>query len=123
MFENSIIHPTVMMRRSLIERGWRYDTSYYAEDLNLWIRMASEGVQFANLPERLLHYRRCGGEVTSAICKIAPSASKSGQKYAEAMFGIAHEKYKTYHFTRPYYRFLIQTSDTEFVREQLLLLK
>lgn len=122
MFENSIIHPTVMIRRSLIDQGWRYDISYYAEDLNLWTRMASEGVQFANLPERLLYYRRCGGEASSATCKVAPSAAKSAQNYVEAMFGITHEKYKIHHFTRPYYRFLVQTSYTEFVRGQLLLL-
>lgn len=122
IFENCMIHPTVMMRRSLIDSGWRYDETFYAEDLNLWMRMASEGVRFANLPDHLLKYRRCDTQMSSIKNKVAPSAAQSAQKYVECMFHIDTKKYETYHFTRPYYKFLIQGSDTEFVREQFLLL-
>lgn len=122
IFENCIMHPTIIMRRSLIDQGWRYDTSYYSEDLDLWTRMASQGIKFANLPDRLLKYRRCNGQASSAKDIMALSTAKSAQKYVETMFHIDDGKYKTEHFARPYYAFLIQSSYTGFIKGQYLLL-
>ena len=50
-------HPTVMIRKSVLdEYNFRYSTEYcYAEDLDLWTRMASV-TKFANLQDILLDY-------------------------------------------------------------------
>jgi glycosyltransferase involved in cell wall biosynthesis len=47
-----IAHPTVMMRKSVVDRFGGYDTSFcFAEDLDLWLRLINRGVCFANLPD------------------------------------------------------------------------
>lgn len=54
-----IAHPTVMLRKSLIEQHGGYDKNFcYSEDLDLWLRLANRGVRFANLPEVLVRYRQ-----------------------------------------------------------------
>ena len=53
-----VAHPTVMMRKSVIDKyGFRYDPNYkHAEDLELWSRMVFV-TEIHNLPEILLNYR------------------------------------------------------------------
>jgi glycosyltransferase involved in cell wall biosynthesis len=54
-----IAHPTVMLRKSLIERHGGYDSSFrFAEDLDLWLRLLNHGVRFANLGSVLVRYRQ-----------------------------------------------------------------
>jgi glycosyltransferase involved in cell wall biosynthesis len=50
---------SVMFRKSLIQAvgGYQTTTAGLAEDYHLWSRLAHHGVQFANLPERLIRYR------------------------------------------------------------------
>ena len=57
LFETGMAHPTVMMRKSVIDQHQLYyETTYRAaEDYDLWIRAASV-TKFANLPQVLLHY-------------------------------------------------------------------
>jgi glycosyltransferase involved in cell wall biosynthesis len=56
---NAIAHPTVMYRRTAVERHGGYDTSFrYSEDLDLWLRWLNAGVRFANLPQVLVRYRQ-----------------------------------------------------------------
>ena len=53
----SLPHPSVLMRRKAFERVGGYRESFrYAQDLDLWLRLAEIG-QLANLTEPLLHYR------------------------------------------------------------------
>ncbi len=56
---NVIVHPTVFMRSSLLNKDLRYSEkmSSNAEDYDLWLRMLANGVKFANIPETLLKYR------------------------------------------------------------------
>ncbi|CAG1016424.1 Putative glycosyltransferase EpsE [Anaerolineales bacterium] len=67
LFNPAVGHPTVMMRRSVIERvGLRYDETYcHGEDFDLWSRMLST-VKFANLEEVLLLYRVHPGQISSS---------------------------------------------------------
>jgi glycosyltransferase involved in cell wall biosynthesis len=52
-----ILHPTVMMRKSIFDNGQRYSEDYkYAEDYALW-RMVDNGRNIAILPIQLLEYR------------------------------------------------------------------
>jgi glycosyltransferase involved in cell wall biosynthesis len=56
LFTVFIAHPTIMMRRSAVDHE-RYDPDYnYAEDYELWSRLA-EHHRFANLSDVLLRYR------------------------------------------------------------------
>jgi GT2 family glycosyltransferase len=57
-------HPTVVMRRTPLERAGGYRKQFPdAEDLDLWLRIAEHG-QLANLPEPLLLYRLHSAQVT-----------------------------------------------------------
>jgi len=52
-----LAHPAVMMRRDAVRAVGCYRAAYrYAEDYDLWLRMA-EKYRLANLPDRLLRYR------------------------------------------------------------------
>ncbi len=49
-----LAHPTVMFRRSVIEKFGGYSIEPLPEDHELWLRWMDAGVQFAKLPEELL---------------------------------------------------------------------
>lgn len=54
-----IAHPTVMMRKAVLDLFGGYDPSFrFAEDLDLWLRLLNNGVRFSNLPEVLVRYRQ-----------------------------------------------------------------
>lgn len=56
---NAMAHPTVMMRRSVLDAHGAYDPTFrFAEDLELWLRLLNNGVRFANLDQVLVHYRQ-----------------------------------------------------------------
>jgi glycosyltransferase involved in cell wall biosynthesis len=56
-FKCPILHPTVMMRKSLFSNGLRYSGDFkYAEDYALW-RMLDNGSNMAILTDQLLMYR------------------------------------------------------------------
>ena len=52
------IHPTVVFRRKIFEKGFRYpvDTDF-TEDMALWFELLLAGYSFANVNEVLLDYR------------------------------------------------------------------
>lgn len=57
-FRCPFAHPTVMMRKSIVEEGFHYDESLKkAEDLDFWLRLIQSGHKCANLPDCLLKYR------------------------------------------------------------------
>lgn len=53
---SAIYHPTILMRREVLDAVGGYDGTSGLEDLDLFLRLA-EVTQLANLPEPLLHYR------------------------------------------------------------------
>lgn len=69
IFKRSFCHPTVMIRRSLLEGlKMRYTGDYrHAEDLSLWHALVRE-TKFYNLQEPLLAYR-VHTEQVSSFCK------------------------------------------------------
>lgn len=123
IFENCIIHPTVMMRSQLVKNGWRYDEKQYAEDLGLWMRMATKGVKFANLHEHLLLYRKHENNMSSNADRVSSSANKSAREYVEELFQITKGKYEDDDFTRPYYNLLLKKRKADFISSQLSLLR
>jgi len=57
-FACPVAHPTVMMRRSVVERAGGYNPELiHAEDYDLWRKLATI-THIANLKDVLLHYRR-----------------------------------------------------------------
>lgn len=56
---NPIAQPAVMVRKKLLvdAKGYQYRTFPVNEDYELWSRLATSGVRFANHPEPLLRYR------------------------------------------------------------------
>lgn len=66
LFHSCLLHPSVMMRRSSIDRlGIRYDYNYpHAEDYELWNRLSSTA-QLANVPHNLMFYRPHEGQISN----------------------------------------------------------
>lgn len=55
---NPLAHPTIMMRRELIDNGYRYNEKLeMSEDLDLWLRLMNDGYRIANLEDTVLKYR------------------------------------------------------------------
>lgn len=58
---NPLAHPTTMMRREVVDKGYRYDESLkMSEDLDFWLRLMNDGYKIANLPDTLINYRVMG---------------------------------------------------------------
>lgn len=69
LLNNTLIHPTIMIRKSSVGKYSGYPDLYkqeyiYAEDYKLWTEMSAAGYQFANIPEVLLKYRLSEKQVT-----------------------------------------------------------
>ena len=61
IFRNPLAHPTVMMRRDIIDQGFLYDEDFSkAEDLELWLRLMKNNHKIYNLEQTLLSYRVVG---------------------------------------------------------------
>lgn len=58
MIRDCMIHPTVMYRRSYIEKAGVYSLdTYFGEDTMMWAQGFCHGCVFANLPEYLFKFR------------------------------------------------------------------
>lgn len=65
LLQPCFVHPSVMFRRSAIDRGARYRADcLHAEDYDFWFQLGALG-RMENLDEPLLFYRVHGGQVTN----------------------------------------------------------
>jgi hypothetical protein len=55
--ESPFVHPSVLVRKAIIDRLGGYQNRGWAEDYDLWLRMATQGVKFARLPLELFFWR------------------------------------------------------------------
>lgn len=55
--ESPFVHPSVVVRRSIINSVGGYQDMGWPEDYDLWLRLANAGVRFAKLPEILFFWR------------------------------------------------------------------
>ena len=55
--ESPLTHPSVMFRRDAVQRLGGYHDCGWAEDYDLWLRMAAAGMRFARLPRVLFYWR------------------------------------------------------------------
>jgi glycosyltransferase involved in cell wall biosynthesis len=86
---NCMVHPSTMLRSSVIKQHG-YSPSYpVAQDFELWLRLAARGFRFANLPEILLLLRRHTGNVSTARREEQLQFSASALvEYAQSFFGV-----------------------------------
>jgi glycosyltransferase involved in cell wall biosynthesis len=61
--ENPLCHPTVMIRRNVLQDAPYHSDLNTAQDYDLWCRLGSM-TSFANLPEPLLRFRKHGANLT-----------------------------------------------------------
>lgn len=60
-----LAHPSVMMRTDVVRAAGGYRAAYrHCEDYDLWLRLSTQ-TRLANLPDRLLLYRRSPGQVSN----------------------------------------------------------
>ena len=84
-----MIHPTVMFRRSYIEKAGFYalDT-YFGEDTMMWAQGFKAGCVFANVPEYLLQFRLDDNFFER----------RRGWKHAKGIFTLRHRVNKMLHY-------------------------
>ncbi len=62
--ESPLAHPSVMMRKSWLDKVGGYEERGWAEDYDLWLRMHTAGAKFAKVPEILLYWRERADRLT-----------------------------------------------------------
>jgi hypothetical protein len=76
---SALAHPAVMMRKDAVIAVGGYRPAYqYAEDYDLWLRMA-ERYALANLPDRLLYYRQHAAKLSVAYAAEQGLATRIAQ--------------------------------------------
>lgn len=56
-FSSPLNHPTVVFKKSKVISAGNYKNCFLKEDIDLWIRMISQGAKFGNIAESLLLFR------------------------------------------------------------------
>jgi cellulose synthase/poly-beta-1,6-N-acetylglucosamine synthase-like glycosyltransferase len=62
--EAPVAHPSVMIRRSWLERLGGYEDHGWPEDYDLWLRLHLAGARFVKVPEVLLYWREHPARLT-----------------------------------------------------------
>jgi glycosyltransferase involved in cell wall biosynthesis len=96
LFQNTILHPGVLMRKDAVLSVGNYSAPKPVEDFDLWLRIALK-YEIANLEQVVLRYRRH----ESAVCGLmgqAPESISTGmlcvaQKYSQKLWNISPETY------------------------------
>lgn len=98
IMNNSLIHPTVMIRKSTLEKlELNYLDYACAEDYKLWTDLALGRARFANVPEVLLRYRSSPDQVTNKYRdKMSHSSYKIRLEYAESLINRMSEEEERY---------------------------
>ena len=108
--ESAICHPTVMIRREVLNQVGGYNTEYdYAADHDLFLRLVLSGYNFHNIQKPLLKYRvRSLRSDTSRIGNSNEISYKLGMDYLDRIESSLSKKDKfNYNFRKgliEYYR-------------------
>jgi glycosyltransferase involved in cell wall biosynthesis len=62
--ESPLCHPTVVVRRSALDRVGGYRDAPWPEDYDVWLRMAAASLPMAKVPEVLFRWRHRSGRLT-----------------------------------------------------------
>ena len=61
--EVPLCHPSVMFRKYILNKVGTYNEGFrYAQDFELWKRIAHHGYRFSNLKEKIIYYRKFNNE-------------------------------------------------------------
>jgi len=55
--ESPFVHPSIVIRKQVLESVDGYRDMGWAEDYDIWLRLAAQGCRFARLPETLFFWR------------------------------------------------------------------
>ncbi len=72
--ESPLVHPSVLMRRSWVEMAGGYQEHGWAEDYDLWLRMAGHGARFGKVPQVLFYWREHDRRLTHTDSRYASDA-------------------------------------------------
>jgi len=75
--ESPFVHPSVMMRRDLLQSMGGYRDCGWPEDYDLWLRMAAAGVRFARLPHTYFFWRDHPGRATRTMSPYSRDAFRA----------------------------------------------
>jgi glycosyltransferase involved in cell wall biosynthesis len=75
--ESPFVHPSVMFRKDAVLAVGRYRDMGWAEDYDLWLRMASSGIRFARLPETLFFWRERPERATRNMSEYSADAFRA----------------------------------------------
>lgn len=79
--ESPFVHPSIMTRRGLIEAAGGYRDCGWAEDYDLWLRMAYMGIRFTRVPYPLFFWRDHPDRATRTMIEYSASAFRACKLY------------------------------------------
>lgn len=75
--ESPFAHPSVMIRKKVLLQAGGYQTHPWAEDYDLWLRLAAAGVRFARLPQVLFSWRDRARRLTRTAAQCSAEAFRA----------------------------------------------
>ena len=72
--ESPLAHPSVMFRRTLVEKHGGYRSGNFPEDYELWLRWMDAGVQMEKIPQQLLFWSDLSGRLSRIDERYSPEA-------------------------------------------------
>lgn len=69
--ESPIAHPSVIFRKSVIDRSGGYRSGNFPEDYELWLRLMHNGVKFEKVKEHLLVWNDFPGRLSRNDCRYS----------------------------------------------------
>jgi glycosyltransferase involved in cell wall biosynthesis len=75
--ESPFVHPGIMTHRAILQQLGGYQDNHWAEDYDLWLRMAAAGVRFARLPQTLFFWRDHPERATRTMDEYTSAAFRS----------------------------------------------
>ncbi len=92
LFQPPLLHPSVMMRRSVLERHGGYRTEFpHAEDYELWTRLAPHA-RFGNVPETLMDYTIAPHQVSRRFNQDQVNSAQRIRMRYLADLGVSHDQ-------------------------------
>jgi glycosyltransferase involved in cell wall biosynthesis len=75
--ESPFVHPSVMFRKAVVLAVGGYRDMGWAEDYDLWLRLASAGTRFARLPQHLFCWRERPERATRTMSEYSAEAFRA----------------------------------------------
>jgi len=75
--ESPFVHPSVMFRREAVLAVGGYRDFGWAEDYDLWLRLAAAGIRFARLPQALFFWRDRPERATRTMAEYTREAFRA----------------------------------------------